>query len=238
MGHEVEKAATGLGDVICAVFDEHRLLSPELVKNSGADVIIDFTQPDAVATNVRVAAKTSTPIVIGTTGWDRDKEKITKMISEGGIGCIYAANFSIGVNLFLRIVSQASRILHSADFDVYINEAHHRFKKDFPSGTALKIAEEILHSFTSKTQIQASLKQGEAPSAEALLISSIRGGSITGIHTVGFDSDSDHIELRHEAKSRQGFALGAVRAAHWIMDKKGIYQFEDHLHEIVLQTYG
>lgn len=236
MGREVEIIARNRGHEITGIYDEYsgfKLLSPEALKKHPADVIIDFTQPDAVMTNVRVAAKSAIPIVVGTTGWDKEREKVTKMVEEGRIACVSASNFSIGVNLFFKIVHEASRLLNTADYDVYITEAHHRMKKDFPSGTALRISEEILSAFTTKTWVQSVLKQGETPSREALLISSIRSGSITGEHTVGFESDEDSIELSHSARSRRGFAHGAVRAAEWIVGKKGMFRFEEHLEEIL-----
>lgn len=236
MGREVESIARSRGHEITGIYDEYsgyKLLSPEALKKEPADVIIDFTQPDAVVTNVRVASKAGIPIVIGTTGWDKERAKIMKMVEEGGIACVSASNFSIGVNLFFKIVHEASRLLNTADYDVYINEAHHRMKKDFPSGTALRISEEILSAFTTKTWVQSVLKQGEAPSREALVISSVRSGNITGEHTVGFESEEDSIEITHSAKSRRGFALGAVRAAEWTIGKKGMFRFEEHLAEIL-----
>ena len=106
-------------------------------------------------------------------------------------------------------------------------------KKDYPSGTALRLSEEVLSGLKSKTKVLSSLKQGEAVPKDTIAISSIRAGSITGTHTVGFESEEDSIELTHIAKSRRGFALGAVRAAEWIAGKKGFYRFEEHLTEIL-----
>jgi 4-hydroxy-tetrahydrodipicolinate reductase len=233
MGHEVEAAAKSRGHEIVAIFDIDKMLSPEALKSYAPDAVIDFTQPDTVVTNVRVCTKAHVPMVIGTTGWDNDVPKVRKMIEDAGLGCVIGSNFSIGVNLFLKIVADASRLLSVADYDVYITEAHHRTKKDFPSGTALRISEAVLSGFKSKTKIVSQLKQGEAPSPESILISSIRSGSITGTHTVGFDSEEDAIELTHRAKSRRGFALGAVHAAEWIARRKGFYRFEEHLTEIL-----
>ncbi len=233
MGHEVEAVALSRDHKIVGMFDVGRPLSPEALKALHPDAIIDFTQPDAVVTNVRVASKAEIPIVIGTTGWDHELGKIKKMVDEAKIGCVYASNFSIGVNLFLKIVANASRLLDPAGYDVYISEAHHNTKKDFPSGTALRISEAVLSGFKSKTKVVSQLKQGEPPAKDAILISSIRAGSITGTHTVGYESTVDSIELTHTAKSRRGFALGAVRAAEWIVGKKGMYQFEEHLTEMV-----
>lgn len=233
MGHEIELVAQARGHEIAAVFDIDKPLSPETLKAKPGDVVIDFTQPDAVATNVRVAAKAKMPIVIGTTGWEKERQKISKMVTDAGIGCVYAANFSIGVNLFFKLVKEAAKLLSSADYDVFITEAHHRMKKDFPSGTALRLSEEILAGLKSKSKVISSLKQGEVVPKDTIAIASIRAGAITGTHTVGFDSEEDSIELTHTAKSRRGFALGAVRAAEWVVGKKGFYRFEDNLAEIL-----
>ena len=233
MGHEVEAAAKSRGHEIVGIFDIDKLLSPEALRLQSPDAVIDFTQPDTVVTNVRVCAKAKVPMVIGTTGWDADVAKVRKMIEDAGIGCVIGSNYSIGVNLFLKIVASASRLLSVADYDAYITEAHHRTKKDFPSGTALRISEALLSGFKSKSNVISALKQGEAPSEESVLISSIRAGAITGTHTVGFDSEEDSIELTHRAKSRRGFALGAVHAAEWVVGKRGLYRFEEHITEIL-----
>lgn len=233
MGHEIELIARSRGHEIVAIFDIDKPLSPEALKAKHPNVVIDFTQPDAVATNVRVVAKAKTPIVIGTTGWETERAKIAKMVTDAGIACVYASNFSIGVNLFFKIVKEAAKLLSSADYDVFITEAHHRMKKDFPSGTAIRLSEEVLAGLKSKTKVISSLKQGDAVHKDTIAISSVRAGAITGTHTVGFDSEEDSIELTHTAKSRRGFALGAVRAAEWVVGKKGFYRFEENLAEIL-----
>jgi 4-hydroxy-tetrahydrodipicolinate reductase len=233
MGHEVEAAAKSRGHEIVGVYDVDKPLSTESLKAQSPDAIIDFTQPDTVVSNVKIYSTARIPMVIGTTGWDADVEKVKKMVEDAGIGCVIGSNYSIGVNLFLKIVASASKLLNAADYDVFITEAHHRMKKDFPSGTALRISEAVLSGFTSKTKVVSQLTQGEAPNPESILISSIRAGATTGTHTVGFDSEEDSIELVHRAKSRRGFALGAVHAAEWIAGKKGFYRFEEHITEIL-----
>ena len=140
------------------------------------------------------------------------------------------------MNLFLQIVRNASLLVNVAGYDAYISEAHHRAKKDFPSGTALRIADAVLSGLKSKTKIDFALQQGEPISQDTLLISSIRAGAITGTHTVGFESDDDSIELIHREKSRRGFARGAVQAAEWIVGRKGFYRFEENIGEILDRT--
>jgi len=233
MGHEIESVAKSRRHEIVGIYDIDKPLSLEDLKAKSPDAIIDFTQPDTVVANVKIYAGAKIPTVIGTTGWDAEVPKVKKMIEDAGIGCVIGSNYSIGVNLFLKIVASASKLIDAADYDIFITEAHHRMKKDFPSGTALRISEAVLSGSTSKTKAISELQQGEAISAESILISSIRAGAITGTHTVGFDSEEDTIELTHRAKSRRGFALGAVRAAEWIAGKKGFYRFEEHISEIL-----
>jgi 4-hydroxy-tetrahydrodipicolinate reductase len=236
MGHEIEAAALAAGHHIVATFDIDRQGTLNALRNSGADVAIDFSQPNAVESNVKHCADAALPIVIGTTGWDNAFEKVRKMVDDAGIGGVIGSNFSIGVNLFLQIVREASKVVSDAGYDAYIVEAHHRGKKDFPSGTALRIGEAVLSGLKSKTKTASELPRGEAPAADTLYISSIRAGAITGTHTVGFDSDEDSIELTHQAKNRRGFASGAVVAAEWIVGKKGLYRFEEHIKDILERT--
>jgi 4-hydroxy-tetrahydrodipicolinate reductase len=233
MGKEVEAAAREMGHSVAGKFHGDRMISPDTLRESGADVVIDFTQPSAVLTNVRVCAKAGIPIVIGTTGWDTEREKVKAMVAESGIGCIAGANFSVGVNLFLEIVRNAARLISAANYDVYITEAHHRTKKDFPSGTALRLSEAVLAGMKSKSRVASGLKQGEGVAADTLVVSSVRAGVITGTHTVGFDSEEDSIELTHTAKSRKGFATGSIRAAEWILKRKGYFTFEEHIADIL-----
>lgn len=233
MGHEVETAALARGHSVVAAFDVDNPLSEEALRSSGAEVAIDFTQPDSVVANALISTEAGVPLVIGTTGWDEQLPHVRAMVEAANTACVYASNFSIGVNLFLKIVAEAARLLNSADYDAYISEAHHNQKKDFPSGTALRIADAVLSGLKSKTRIESVLVQGEPPAKDTLLISSIRAGSITGTHTVGFQSAVDEIELTHRAKSRAGFALGAVRAAEWVRGKHGAFRFEEHIAEIL-----
>jgi 4-hydroxy-tetrahydrodipicolinate reductase len=233
MGHEIESAATQAGHTVVARFDIGNPATLAELKQSAAQVAIDFSQANAVEANVKLSASAGVPIVIGTTGWDSARDGVRNLVEAAGIGCVIGSNFSIGVNLFLEIVRTASQLMNAADYDAYILEAHHRAKKDFPSGTALHIGATMLAELKSKTKIISELPQGSAIPEDALLVSSIRAGAITGIHTVGFESAEDSIELTHRAKSRRGFAVGAVRAAEWIVGRKGFYRFEEKIRDIL-----
>ncbi len=185
---------------------------------AGVDVALDFSQPDAVLANIEAAAKAGVNLVVGTTGWSDERSRVERLVLESGIGLVYAANFSVGMNLFFEIVSSASRIIGKVPFyDLYLAEEHHRAKKDAPSGTALSLLE-LVSPYLS----------GPAPA-----ISSTRAGFIPGNHIVGFDSEADTIILEHRARSRQGFAEGAILAARWVAGRKGFYDFRDVFREIL-----
>ncbi len=177
----------------------------------GIDVAIDFTQPDVVVENIRRVARLGVSLVVGTTGWDDRLAEVEKIVAESGIGLVHAANFSIGVQLFYRLAREAARIFAPYPmYEPYIVEAHHKFKKDAPSGTALEL----------KRRIEPQLPSREIPT------SSVRGGYIPGMHELGFDSETDSVTVRHNARSRQGFAEGALYAARWVAGKKGMFGFD------------
>ena len=185
---------------------------------SGVDVAIDFSQPEAVLPNIEAAARAGLNLVVGTTGWQDQLARAEKAVHEGGIGLVHASNFSLGVNLFFEIAAHAAGLIGRLPaYDPYIVEEHHRAKKDAPSGTALSLLEVM------KPHL-ARLPQG---------IASVRAGSLPGTHTVGFDSEADTIVLEHRARSRQGFAEGAVLAARWIAGRRGLFNFREVFREIL-----
>lgn len=233
MGHEVEAAVQRQGHTLAAIFDVDTRLTMDALRESGAEVAIDFTQPTAVVTNLQVCGEARIPVVIGTTGWESSIDKVRQIVDETRIGCIMGSNFSIGVNLFLQIVRNAALEVNAAGYDAFLIEEHHRSKIDFPSGTAIRLGEAVLSGMQSKSKIVSELRHNESLPTDALLISSVRSGQITGTHTVGFDSEEDTIELVHRAKSRKGFANGAVRAAEWIAGRKGFYRFEENIQEVL-----
>ena len=180
----------------------------------GIDVCLDFTTPDAALQNIRRVAEVGCNMVVGTTGWHQHLEEVRKVIERAGTGMVYAANFSIGVNLFYRAARVAAEVF--AGFPMYapfITEAHHQQKKDAPSGTALEL----------KRQVEPYLAGREIP------VASVRAGFIPGTHELGFDSEADTVILRHTARSRQGFAEGALYAARWVAGKKGLFSFAEVL---------
>jgi 4-hydroxy-tetrahydrodipicolinate reductase len=183
-------------------------------KFQGIDVCVDFTTPDAVVENVHRVAALGINLVVGTTGWQKHLGEVRKVVEQAGVGMVYAANFSIGVNLFYRLARAAAEIFAPFPmYDPFITESHHKMKKDAPSGTALELSR----------QIQPYLPDRDIP------VASVRAGYIPGTHELSFDSEADTVVLRHTARGRQGFAEGALFAARWVVGKKGFFRFAEVL---------
>lgn len=211
MGREIDAIARQQGETIARVFDSRSPVSPKVLE--GIDVCIEFSTPDAVLSNIEAAIEARTDIVVGTTGWYEHLSKIKEKVKDSGL--LYSANFSLGMNIFQRIVSRAAELIQNApQYDPFIHEAHHVQKKDSPSGTAIRLSQILLEKIERKNQA-------------TLNVSSTRAGFVTGTHTVAFDSEGDLIELRHVAKNRGGFALGALTAARWLHGRKGVYTMDD-----------
>jgi len=182
------------------------------------DAVIDFTNPSCVIANIEACVGAGKNMVVGTTGWHAEVDRVRKLVESRETGFVYGANFSIGVNLFLEVARAAAAALRH-DYSGQIFERHHAQKKDAPSGTAMAIQRVIQ---------DASGKSGD----EGLEITSFREGDVVGMHEVVLESAADRIYLCHDAKSRRGFAEGAVRAAEWIAGKKGFYEFKDVWREL------
>lgn len=192
---------------------------------AGCPVGIDFTVANAVPGNVAKAMAAGARYVVGTTGWSDRLAEVKGLVEKAGGGLVHAPNFSIGVNLFYRIVRQAAATLaRFPDYDPYVFERHHRQKADAPSGTAKALAE-ILAAAGGRRRRALSALDGPLPD-DAFHVAAVRAGGVVGDHTVGFDAGGDEILLEHRARSRRGFALGAVLAAEWIATRKGVHTFE------------
>jgi 4-hydroxy-tetrahydrodipicolinate reductase len=223
MGREIESAARAQGETIARVFDIGNEATAEALAD--VDVCIEFSTPDAVLSNIRTAVAAKRDIVIGTTGWHEHLPELKSLVKDSGL--LYSANFSIGMNYFFRIVRRAAELMNRApQYDPYVHEIHHRQKVDSPSGTALRLGQILLDSIDRKKEILGKPLEGKI-GTEVLHISSTRAGVVAGTHTVGFDSEADLIELTHVAKTRQGFALGALTAARWLRGRKGIFTMDD-----------
>jgi 4-hydroxy-tetrahydrodipicolinate reductase len=180
------------------------------------DGVIDFSTPHCVIANIEACVKAGKNMVVGTTGWYNEAGRIRGLVEQSGGGFLYAANFSVGVNLFFDIARTAAAALRH-DYSGQIFERHHVHKKDAPSGTAIAIQNVIREAGHQKDDLE---------------ITSFREGDVVGLHEVVFESGADRIYLCHDAKSRRGFAEGAVLAAEWLAGKKGFYDFKDVWREL------
>ena len=180
------------------------------------DVVIDFTAPHCVLANIEACVRAGKNMVVGTTGWHSELARVRQQVEQGGTGLLHGSNFSIGINLFYDVARTAAAALQHG-YSGQIFERHHAQKKDTPSGTAIVLQQAMR---------DASSKHGE------LEITSFREGDVVGMHEVVLESLADRIYLCHDAKSRHGFAEGAVRAAEWLAGKKGFYDFKDVWREL------
>jgi len=237
MGREVEQAARKRGHVIAARIDPISDLggASEISSQTigSADVCVEFTRPEAAVTNIKQVVRLQKPLVVGTTGWYQHLPAIEKIVLQEKTGFVYAPNFSLGVNLFYRVAAAAARLFHRfEEYDVCGVETHHRFKADSPSGTARKLSEIVLEHFPRKKRIVVdSLNRAIEP--EEFHLVSLRAGNFPGTHSLAFDSAADTVELTHTARSRAGFASGALLAAEWIVGRQGVYTFEQVLQDLL-----
>jgi 4-hydroxy-tetrahydrodipicolinate reductase len=183
----------------------------------GCDVAIDFSVTSALRRNVEACARAGVPLVEGTTGWNDELDDVRKIVTEHDGALIYGANFSVGVQVFYRIAARAAELFRGLEsYDAFIEEAHHKRKRDAPSGTAVQLRNIVAEGLNR-----------EVP------VTSTRAGYIPGTHRLGFDSAADQITLTHTARSREGFAAGALVAARWIIGRKGVYEFSEVFDEII-----
>ncbi len=235
MGQQVAQVIGQTGShAVAAVLDIDTTISPDLFR--GSDAIIDFTVRDAFMANLPAMLASGVPVVVGTTGWDDILEEVKKMVSGAGGSLLYSANFSLGVNIFLRTVREAARLIAPfGQFDIAFAEQHHTAKADFPSGTALRAADMILSANSRKKSVARQLSDDKKLAADELQVASLRLGSVFGKHTAFIDSDADEIVVSHTAKNRSGFASGAVEAAIWLAlrhkTEPGFYTMDDFLNE-------
>jgi 4-hydroxy-tetrahydrodipicolinate reductase len=217
MGRVVEARARAAGhDIGVIITARNAADAAQLLP--GHDAAIDFSVPDAVPAHVQACAGAGVALVEGTTGWQASEPAVRKLVEERGGALVYGANFSIGVNLFYRVVAAAAALFRGLEgYDPYIEEAHHARKRDAPSGTALAL----------RAIVSRELGRSDVP------VSSTRAGHIPGIHRVGFDSAADQVLLVHTARSRDAFAAGALLAARWIAGRRGAYAFAEVLDDIL-----
>lgn len=229
MGQAVEAVAAERGHAIVARFDAETPLldARDASALHGAAVCIDFSVPDVALDQIHRYCFWGVDAVVGTTGWTDDLEKVREWVDEGQNGLLWAPNFSLGLALVSRALAGMLPLLDRLDeYDVAVHEAHHTGKLDSPSGTARRLAEQLLEGLGRKARIETETQHG-AIDPDALHVTSQRVGRVLGEHTVTLDAEVDRIEITHSAKSRRAFALGAVRAAEWVAGREGLYTLDD-----------
>jgi len=210
MGRLIEQLAPEYGFTSIVTVD----IGEDFAKAAGSDVAIEFTMPEAVPGNIEKLAVMKLPIVVGTTGWLKHMDQVRAAVEKNNGALVWSPNFSVGVNVFLRVVREAARLLaDEKEYGAWAWEVHHDTKKDAPSGTMIKLVDEMK----------------SAGYARNIDVSSNRAGRHPGTHEIGFDSGADTITLRHTARSREGFARGARKAAQWVIGKQGLFEFSDVL---------
>ena len=220
MGRMIERLAPEYGFEVKARFcgqdnDGARALTAQSMV--GVDVAVEFTRPEVATTNLKKLAAVGVASVCGTTGWYAGLPPLTQEIGANGSALVWGANFSVGLNLFREIVAEAARrFAREENYGAWGWEIHHAAKKDAPSGTLLALADEMKRNGY----------------AREISLSASRAGAVPGTHEIGFDSAEDTITIRHMARSREGFARGALRAANWVIGKKGVYEFREILNEL------
>ena len=217
MGKEIEKISHERGHEVIFKIDK----DSDLKNISGADVAINFCTPETALQNIELGLKSSIPVVSGTTGWLSDFNKIQELSKNLDISFLYSSNFSLGVNLFFDLNKKLAEIMKKHDqYDLNIEETHHVQKVDKPSGTAITLAEGIIENGKYNNWSMDNKKK-------SIPIESKRIDNVPGTHMVNYSSELDSIEIKHIAKNRTGFALGAVIAAEWIVDKRGVFEMSD-----------
>lgn len=223
MGRAIEKVALERGHRISAAID---LDNREELESAKGDVAIEFSHPDAAYENIHRCLERSIPVVSGTTGWLKRKDEIEKICNARNGAFFYASNYSIGVNILFRLNEILAHIMeHFPQFDVAIDEIHHAEKKDQPSGTAISLAEGVLHQLSRKKK----WVNTDSSNPADLVINSFRIDDVPGTHVLKYSSGIEDVELKHIAHSREGFARGAVLVAEWIVGKKGVFSMNDFL---------
>ena len=227
MGREIEKILAERGHETVLVIDAENTADLDARHLAEVDVALEFTTPTTAYDNIRTCIACGTPVVSGTTGWVTRLPELEALCREKGGALFYASNFCLGVNLLFKLNRQLAALIDriGGGYEVEIEEVHHVHKKDAPSGTAITLAEGIMANLHTKTGWV-----NDVPAApEQIEIRSVREGEIPGIHTVGYESEDDRLELRHTIKNRRTLALGAVVAAEFLCNKRGVFTMDDLL---------
>lgn len=228
MGKAVEQEATARGHEIVGRIDKDNASELANFSSATVDVAIEFTHPDSFQGNLEAMMAAGIPLVSGTTGWHDRIDAVRDLVEDNGGSFLYASNFSVGVNLLFELNRKLASLMNGyPEYDVFVEEQHHKFKADAPSGTAISLGQQIIDQLDRKDEIAAEELRTRAPKDNELSMGYIRAGEIIGQHTVTYRSDIDRISLTHEAYNRRGFALGAVIGAEWIVGNTGFHVFSE-----------
>lgn len=227
MGHELEHLFVEAGDEVVAKIDNEKDWKNQGEAFRTADVAVEFSMPTTAVSNLFRCFDANVPVVCGTTGWTNDAEKVLEKCKATSNALVYGANFSIGANLFFKINELLAKMMNNQpQYEVTVEETHHTQKKDAPSGTAITTANLIINQLDRKNGWFLN-DAAAAVQEDKIAVTAHRLGNEAGMHVVHYQSDSDYLEITHKAFSRTIFAQGAVRAARWLVNHKGIYQFND-----------
>ncbi len=228
MGKMIEKILLERGHTTSGIIHSKNTRDiPRVLENS--DVAIEFSVPETCVQNILTCIDYQIPIVVGTTGWYNELPNIKKLVLTKDAACIFASNFSVGVNLFFEFNKKLASIMHKhKEYKVELEEIHHTQKKDMPSGTAISLAKGVMETYTNFSNW--SLEN--TPNDQMLKIVAKRAHDVIGTHTVRYVSNIDEISITHNAFNRKGFAMGSVLAAEWIYGKKGFYEFQEIINQL------
>jgi len=228
MGEEIHRLALKRGHEVVAIYNNLEDWEGDAVRLPEAEVAFEFSTPDSVVDNIYQCFEHNIPVVVGTTGWLDDLDEVVRQCRERNQALIFSPNFSIGVNLFFELNRCLARLMSQwEEYEISIEETHHIHKLDSPSGTAIVLANDIIRNSDRKEKWVKELTENPGE----LGIKSFRTENVPGTHVVKYESEMDSIEIIHTAKSRKGFALGAILCAEWLLGKKGFFEMKDFLSE-------
>lgn len=226
MGKEIEKLAQERNHNVVLRVDENNIKSLTKDDFSNVDVAIEFSVPESAFSNINLCFDNNIPVVSGTTGWLEKFDDVLERCKNENKTFFYASNYSIGVNLFFKLNKHLAKMMNNfTDYNVRVEETHHTQKLDAPSGTAITLAEGLIENIERKNNWE----KEQENSDNTIAVKSFREGNVPGNHKIIYDSSFDKITIEHDAKSRKGFALGAILAAEFIISKKGYYSMDDLL---------
>lgn len=228
MGKAIEVVAVQRGHEVVARIDKDNLSELDILSPASCDMLIEFTHPDSFFTNLDKVLELGIPMLTGTTGWYDQLPQVENKVREKQGSFMHSSNFSVGVNVLFLLNKRLAQLMNGyPEYDCYVEEQHHRYKADAPSGTAYSLSQQIIAGLDRKKKVATDALLNRAPEPEELSVGYIRSGEIIGQHKITYTSAIDEISIEHKAHNRNGFALGAVIGAEWLLGKTGSYAFSE-----------